>query len=233
MFGLSLIIAAAGRAFASQRVVIRSMLLWTALILAVWIAWTHMPGRFLIPVIVPLGLLAGGTCGLTPRPAWIAWAAAIVLAALASNITLIQKFRAERIGPALSDLVGESETWSELHPVNQATPPDAYVWMIGSANVFNINRRLNYAVVFNRDPWIAQAEAGAGPRDCLDWLRRRGVTHLVFSWPEIARLRKYYGFSPVVTPQWVEQLVAAGLTPVRQSDPDNAAIFDIYALSHQ
>ena len=88
-----------------------------------------------------------------------------------------------------------------------------------------------HTVVFNRDPWLELAESGATPQECLDWLHTRNVTHVVFSWSEINRLRTSYGFSPVATPEWVHQLEQAGLrrvgTPEGQPGSESVEIYEV------
>jgi hypothetical protein len=119
----------------------------------------------------------------------------------------------------------------QVNPVNQATPPNANVWLVGEARAFYVDRWVHYTVVFNRDPWIEYAQGGATPAECVAWLRSRNVTHVVFSWAEIGRLRQTYGFSEQVTPAWAEQLAAAGLVRVRADrGPSGQLLSEVFAL---
>lgn len=111
----------------------------------------------------------------------------------------------------LTDMLGMTDSLRDAHLLNQATPPWAYVWIVGDAAVFYVTRRMHYTVVFNRDPWLEFAAGSADPASCVDWLRTQGVTHVLFSWGEIERLRRTYGFNPVVTREWAKRLTSAGL----------------------
>lgn len=193
--------------------------IWVMLILGVWMGLTHMPGRFAVPLVVPLALCVGGTTRLRPRVVAAAVGALGCLAAFDGGVNLVNALRMEELrrGVPFAEVVGATGALVEGHYVNRATPPDAYVWIVGDAAVYYVDRRQHYSVVFNRDPWIEFAQAHDDPRACLEWLRSRGVTHVVFSWAEIRRLAGTYGFSPQVRPEWVGRLVAAGLRPCHPS----------------
>lgn len=106
------------------------------------------------------------------------------------------------------------------NPINMAVhDSSANLWLVGEARAFYVQPQPHYTVAFSRDPWLEFA-ATAGPEEGISWLRSRNVTHVVFSWPEIRRLRRTYGFSPLVTPAWVAKLERAGL---RRIEPDEAA----------
>jgi hypothetical protein len=111
----------------------------------------------------------------------------------------------------LTDMLGMTGGLRDAHYLNQATPPGACVWIVGDAAVFYVTRRMHYTVVFSRDPWLEYAAGDADPAACVEWLRTRGITHVLFSWSEIERLRRTYGFNPVVSREWVGQLSGAGL----------------------
>jgi hypothetical protein len=232
MFGLALFAAALAGAFAGDR---RTLLLgvWTLVMLAIWATLTHMPGRFAVPVIIPLALLAGGVGRL--RSAWPATAVVLIAAigALHGGWKLQQKLNDvdRRWNGQLHLLPGLADAMSqEWNYVNNVTPPGSYAWLIGEARGFYVrDRRFHYTVAFNRDPWIAAAEAGATPAERVAWLRREGVTHVVFNWLEIERLRRTYGFSPIVTPEWAAALAEHGLIPLR--DPALPKGVDVYIVS--
>jgi len=199
-------------------------LLWLGLMLLVWGVWTHMPGRFAVPAVVPLLWLAA-----QPLPGSATQRRVVVavtfLAAVLGNIHLARllqrhdRWWRQRVGVPLRELAGTTEFFREAHPLNRAVPPDGFIWMIGDAAPFYVDRRLHYTVVFGRDPWLAYAAEGRSPAECVEWLRRRGVTHVWFVWSEIYRLRDTYGFPHFVTREWVRGLVAAGLEPVALDAP--------------
>jgi hypothetical protein len=230
---------------------VRLPTVWAGIMLLVWAGATHMPGRFAVPLIVPLALLAGylfvsdpqppggrsstrpGARGPSVRRATAARSFGLsTLGALAAcsvlggsvwnGVTIGRLWREhdhklqQRTGGQvrLTDLLGMTGSVRDSHYLNQATPPGAHVWIVGDAAVFYVTRAMHYTVVFSRDPWLELAAGGTSPFTCVEWLRTQGVTHVLFSWSEIERLRGTYGFSPVVTREWVQQLTSAGLRRV-------------------
>lgn len=209
--------------------------LWLLLVLVAWGALTHMPGRFLVVAIAPLALLTVELAERLRRPAGVgAFTAAALASATWSGIELRREFVAHdtRGEVRLADLVGQTELWRDGQELNRVTPSEAHLWLVGPAAVFYVDRALHYTVVFNRDPWLAQAAAGASAADCVEWLRTQEVTHVVFSWAEIRRLAATYGFDPRVTPEWVTELAAAGLRRVHVVTARNGAVLsEIYEVS--
>lgn len=239
LFGPALLALAALGAVLGWSGAVRLLLVWAGAILAGWIGLTFVAGRFAVPIIGPLALLAGRAAETrraraVPRVLVLALA---LLGALANDVVLWGKLRAEkyywasRSGLPLSALLGQTELLLKAQPLNRLLPPDACVWLVGDAAVFYVDRPLHYTVVFSRDPWLEFA-ARRTPREAVDWLRRRGVTHVVFGWSEITRLRATYGFPPLVTPDWVNELVAAGLVRLApQSQPSGPLAVEIYRVA--
>ncbi len=192
---------------------------WLALALAAWAALTHMPGRFAVPTVAPLTLLAGlGLVAARPPPVKYALLALMLVAAGWNNVTAVRDWLRQDAawrarGVPLRELPGTTSLLRGLEAVNHVVPAEGRVKLIGEARAYYIDRRVDYTVVFNRDPWL-MAAAGLAPTEAVARLRTAGVTHLVFSWPEIDRLARTYGFPAHVTPAWVAQLRAAGLRRV-------------------
>ncbi|MGE0478879.1 MAG: hypothetical protein AB7Q17_00275 [Phycisphaerae bacterium] len=251
LFGAGLFAAAAlGAALRRDR---ESLLLavWAFTILGVWIGATHIPGRFALPVLVPLVWLASRAgegrdaaaapesgppartraAGSTTIGLVLAVGAAIAGAAtLAAEYTRHSHAFAERHGVPMSALAGQTAVLADAHELNQL-PASARLWLVGDAAVFYIQRAMHYTVVFNRDPWIAFALASGDAAAALEWLRIRGVTHLVFSWAEIERLRRTYGFAAGVTEAWVRTLADAGLRRVVTSTaPSGRVLTELYEV---
>jgi hypothetical protein len=204
----------------------RMLLLWILLLLVAWISWTYIPARFAAILIAPTALLCA-RASRAPTPAahlagaqkpWIP-AVCILLPALGSLLPLGLGFQSattnwqRRIGISAADMVGRTDAFIANHPLNVMLPKDAHAWLVGDAAVFYIDRHIVYHTVFSRDPWIEFA-AAADPSASVAWLRQHGVTHVVFNWTEIERLRKTYGFSERVTREWTADLRRAGLEPV-------------------
>jgi hypothetical protein len=208
---------------------------WLGLALGAWAGLTHMPGRFLVVAIAPLALLLVELAIRTSRRGLVAAFVAIGFASAAWNgVAFARELSAHAPGRdvRLAELVGQTEAWRDGQELNRLLPAGARVWLVGSAAVFYVDRPLHYTVVFNRDPWLARAAAGAGPAECVEWLRIQAVTHVVFSWAEIRRLAATYGFDPRVTPEWVAQLAAVGLKRVHAARSAGGVVLsEVYEVS--
>jgi hypothetical protein len=222
---------------------------WSLIIVAGWATLTHMPGRFVLPVIIPLALLAGLAIGPTPpdrghrvrvladRPitgaarflSCVAFAGAIF-----NNVTLAGLLHTHaawwgRQGLPLSALLGDTETLARAQPLNQMIPPNGYAWLVGEARAFYLRPRVHYTVAFSRDPWLTYA-SDATAAESVAWLRTRNVSHVVFSWDEIGRLRATYGFPALVTRGWVQSLAAAGLRLIQPPRDVDAGDIEVYEV---
>lgn len=246
LFGQVLfVLALAGLALRRSRAV-ALLAVWSLLILLAWMWATFVPGRFAVVLIAPLALLAGMAADAKPRRRdWV-----ILLIALAgagaNDWTLAGRLR-EHIawfehdrGAPLSAAVGQTDAFVANHWLNSRLPPNASVWLVGEARVFYVAPRawgaparrsfashMHYTVAFSRNPWIEFARGGGTATECVDWLRERGVTHVVFVWSEIDRLRESYGFADIVTRRWVSDLERAGLERMELGTADFAAIYQI------
>lgn len=204
---------------------------WSLLIIAAWMGLTHMPGRFLAPLIVPMTLLAArGTAklrstGPSPLRGMTRYQPAILVApavagALWNARSLQQTYAREaagwikNTGVPLKDMVDQvafMQSDGEMLNHVGAEPAQSRLWIVGQAAVYYVTTPRHYSVVFNRDPWVEYAASGATADECVAWLAQHEVTHLVVCWPEVERLRRTYGFAEVVTPEWIAQLEQAGL----------------------
>lgn len=217
-----------------------ALLFWAALTVALWMFASRMPGRFLVPIVVPLALLIRSVAAAKSEVA--RWLILILVAAMARLIDIRRMIELNigeieaRLGANADAVVGATQAWAAAHPLNdeKIIPADAYVWIVGDAAVFHVQRRMHYTAVFNRDPWIEHAESGADARSCVEWLRKKGVTHVVFHWSEIDRLSApgNYGFSPIVTRAWAAELTSAGLAPVAATrTPAGAPVLEVFRVT--
>ncbi len=252
MFGPVVFLLALGGLVLSRDRAAGELGLWSVLMLAAWLWLTHLPGRFLVPLVVPMGLLSGRVLDVRPlggslfdtdrgqRSArWVRspLVALAVAGALWNGANLWHLLRVEddamfaEYGISLEDVLGATRACRDGNLVGSSTPPDSYVWLVGPANVFYVDRAMHYNAVFNRDPWLQYAKEGHSPAECIDWLRSRNVTHVVFSWSEIDRLRKTYGFAEIVTHDWVAKLKAAGLREVAELSPQERAKYELLEVA--
>lgn len=211
--------------------------LWLALVVTGWAVLTHMPGRFAMPAIIPLAYLAGMAAGSprrarSPRQAIVTML--VVVAALYNSYTIAGLLAEHerwwaRWGVPLRQLPGMTAGWVAAHPLRERIPADGRVWLVGDARAFYLPSSVRYTVVFNRDPWL-EAVRDATPAAAVEWLRTQNVTHVVFSWDEIRRLRGSYGFADWVTPAWAAALASAGLervTPPAEAATSGYEVFEV------
>jgi hypothetical protein len=219
------------------------LIAWSLGAVAVWAAVTHMPGRFLVPVVAPLALLAARAGrglepagGLSTRTVGSALAAVAFLGAGWNAFqfrTIVRDQDASllrRTNVGLAAWVDNVDARLDVEPLNEISPDDATrrLWIIGNAATFYVRDPHHYTVVFNRDPWLQKAVEGAGPAELLEDLRRRGVTHVVCDWREVDRLRRTYGFPDIVTRDWFKTLEAAGLKPVRGAQAERPSAIQVW-----
>lgn len=232
LFGVALLPAAVV-AFAGGRGRLRWMAAtWSAAILATWAGWTHMPGRFALPSIVPVAILAAHAAARSPALSGVL-SACVLAGGVLTSVQFAALLRQEdlgwqrRTGVPLAALVDQTELLVRSHPLNAALPPGSRVWLVGDAAVFYVQPALHYAVVFGRDPWLEFARARPDAGACVAWLHQHGFSHVCFWWPEIERLRRTYGFADVVTHEWVGRLRRAGLTPVAADLPAGVELYAV------
>lgn len=206
--------------------------IWSAAILAGWFGFTHMPGRFAMPLIVPLCFLIAGLfehreargpgsivrlCGGTA-----VLAGALLMSALTFRLHWLESWqffqRTQQV--PMSAVFGLTHELFGSFALNKTLPENTRPWLVGQAAVFPLKARAAYTVVFNRDPWLVFCAAGKSPAECVDWLRVRGYSHVVFDGGEITRLGATYGFPAIVTPAWVAGLVDGGLRPAAVDSTD-------------
>jgi hypothetical protein len=239
MFGPGLfILALAGVVFAWSRAT-ALLALWLVLIVLGWAGLTQMPGRFAVPIVIPLALLAGlGVEGLArsmPGRGVVIVLGCIALAGAALNgLTLArQLYRHDRIwasyGVPLRMLIGGTEGFAQQQPLNHLPPATGRVWLVGEARAFYLPAAVHYTVAFSRDPWLELART-ASQAESVAWLRARQVAYVAFSWPEIDRLKGSYGFPSWVTRPWVAALVPAGLRRVDLTAGAASGDIDVYEV---
>ena len=249
LFGLPLLVFGIAGALLRRSRVTLFLSLWTLLIFAVWTWYTAQAGRFAVPMIIPLALLGGSwplfravepaiSTQQTAARRALRWLLFVVLLigsgfniwGLLSRLQVHDDRWMRQAGIKLADLPGQTPLVAEQNTIAQHIPADGYVWMIGDAAVYYLDRRLHYTVAFCRDPWLEFASSHT-PAESVNWLREHGVTHVVFSWQEIERLSGTYGFPSLVTDQWVRELETAGLRRIAEvRQPSHRLPTEIYEV---
>jgi len=240
MFGPMLFVLALGGLLLGWSRRAAFLLLWSTSIIIVWAAATHMPGRFAIAVTLPLALLAGqmegNSCPARLRRAIRPTVVCLAVAgALWNADTLVRQLKHHvdwwsSRGIPLGSLVGMTEQMAAAQPLLELLPPHASVKLVGEARAFYLPSQVRYTVVFSRDPWLEYSRASSAEQS-VAWLRTQGFTHVVFSWPEIERLRRSYGFPAQVTREWASELVRAGLRRLHPPEGNPLADIEVYEVT--
>jgi hypothetical protein len=207
---------------------------WLGAILVFWSVLTHMPGRFVTPIVVPgvmLAAMATARSAALGRWLLLGFATATCVAGGIQSWSLLRKHEAWWAARQVDvrALPGQTRALRNAVLPERVVARDAYLWLIGDAAAFYYDCRVHYTVVLSRDPGVVFAAENARPEACVDWLRERGVTHVLFAWSEIERLRGTYGFSPVVTRAWVAGLESAGLRRVSGNDVSGRVLYEVKA----
>lgn len=236
MFGPTLLIVALlGLVLRFSRAAVM-LAIWLVLGVLGWMLFTHMPGRFAIPLVIPLAMLAPAAIERRRGHRWLLPTILTIatVGAIANNATLLGLLHDDarwwrQRGVPLQALAGATDALANVQPLNTLLPENANAWLIGEARVFYARPKVHATVAFARDPWLEFAK-GASTEDSIAWLRTQKVSHVVFSWAEIERLRGSYGFSELVTRDWVASLCQAGLRRVA-FDPEVAVPdIDVYEV---
>jgi hypothetical protein len=190
------------------------LLMVLAIQLCVWLCWTHLYARFVIPMLAPLSALVGRSTGDASSPKRSAVVLGVLAVGAAWNATFATRvYMREGIGGSPASLLydGKAPGYEYLGAVNRDLPAEARVLLIGDARPFYIQRPVDFTVVFNTNPFVQMVEAAQTTEQIMEWLRESGYSHVVVHWMEIERLRRTYGFSQRITPELFSELSRAGL----------------------
>lgn len=219
---------------------------WVILVVQVvlWLFATHLYARFAVPVMIPLVVLAGRLPFDRPTTRYAAVALLILGALFSLGFTSRLYLRHMRPRGEWIDLEGATRFFTaglglgheHLAVINDKLsdgPPGPYILMIGDAKAFYFRRRVDYCVVFNRNPFVEMLRAGPSDAEVGAWIADRGYTHLLVNWSEIRRLRaSRYGFPSEIGAELFQRLTGAGLerTQVFTSHATKRAYAELYEL---
>jgi hypothetical protein len=196
-----------------------------------WLTCTQLQARFLLPAVIPLAWMVGMAVDLLPAYR----AAATALIALQA---------------AACGLLLRPEAGLFLGPLNPKSPPPIGAaislpqdWLLSSAPPGQFTRRTRYDLeglstplyiqghsiyntVFDRNA-LARAFHHGGAEAALHYLQKHHVNFLLVDWPEIIRLRKTYGFDPIINPHNLAKLQALGLTPIAEKTAPGIKIYRV------
>jgi hypothetical protein len=213
-FGPGIVLIALGGLFGRRRERVDGILLGVLVVqLMVWLFATHLYARFAVPLLIPLGILAGRS--VMGTESWMRYW--IVLSVLvvggAWNFSFAARLNGrEAPGGAPASLIydGLLPGYEYFAAVNHELPTNAKLLVVGEARAFYFQRWADYCVVFNQSPFVHVVET-SDVDGVLQWLGDRGYTHVLVHWNEINRLARTYGFSSKITPDLFDRLTRAGL----------------------
>ncbi len=180
----------------------------------IWLSATHLYARFAIVLLIPLALLAGRAAEAPKSATRWHWMVGLLLAGSAWNLVHAAKLHREEAFPAAPAswfYDGLVPGYEYLGAVNRDLPAQAKILLVGEARAFYFRRKVDYGVVFNRNPFVETVQASSQAEEVLRWLRGNGYTHVLVHWGEIERLSATYGFAPEITPERFARLAEAGL----------------------
>lgn len=210
--------------------------------LGVWVGATHLQDRFLIPVLIPGVLLVAISLSALRGNLRLGVSLAVTLVLSIGGIYQTWRLFDDQVDAATGrrimgpysiarHAVGESGgfepdlltevlragDWAgaeHLRILIDVVERGGKVLMVGDARAFYLDSKVDYCVVFNRNP-LDSAARRYRPRRVLEWLKDRGYTHVYVDWGEMKRLRGgRYGFWQSIDEAFFGRLVRAGLQPV-------------------
>lgn len=201
---------------------------YAAYIFGTWWLLTHRLDRFWLPVLVPLGILAGLGADWSRRTAWTGLLGIVMLFGLFSNwfFNTTELAGLNRWTDDLRVLRRDVPRIASptLALLDESLPNGSKVLLIGQAGVFHLTIDHIYNTVFD-DEIVEQLARGRAPDEIRAALHARGITHILVDWAEIARHRKPggYGFSDFVRPEVFSRWASAGVIerapfPLRDKD---------------
>ncbi len=183
-----------------------------AMQLGVWLAVARdLPWRFLLPMAVPVCLLAAGFLdrlaqaqflstkrkGAKPQP----WGAVLATILLISIVVLglstgHRFYEDETIRFRNYPPIPPGEAMADSTLQEARLPLKCRLMLIGEAKAFYFPPGTVYATAFDPHPLAMMVREGLSDREILKRLRAMGVTHLYVNWSELMRLSATYGYAP-------------------------------------
>ncbi len=198
---------------------------WIALLpvvfIALWASATHQVERFLFPAYGGLALLAAiGAAELPRRYAGNLAAGAVLLGAMACAPAQYWYVRRARTpsrmpSPPYALMLGLEDAqrsgylthgyWAVVKEVD-ALPEGSRVMLVGEARSALFSVPTVYATVWDTHPLSVVLKSSTNAPEAADRLRKMGVTHIFWAWPEHRRLEKSYGDYLALDPAGRERL---------------------------
>lgn len=208
--------------------------------LVLWLCFTHIQSRFLLPLIVPgaalcaiviAGIAPAGRAGLAR---FLGVGAVLVQAAFGVIVYAGQarghpaqgflfgvetytgaEFAWARRGRSAEDNQRILAASSPPRFCNIVLPPTATLYLLGDATPFYYTCRVIYNTTYDAWPFAQAAAADADPDAITHALRERGITHVLINFSELDRLSRSGFADPGVTLDQVQRWARAATIPLR------------------
>ena len=182
-FGYALPIAAAfGAALALRDMQTKKPAMLMLIVIAsqalFWILLTHQQSRFLVPVLLPMCVLAGlALIALRGALGGQVAVAVVVVVQLAFSFAVYYR---QAGGYAAQLIDGTKLMVSEVRPYQQLNrlPPGSRIYSEGFATPFYVRTPMDYHTVWDDSP-LGEPLFHRGPEAAAAWLGEQGYTHLV------------------------------------------------------
>ncbi|MGC8625111.1 MAG: hypothetical protein ACP5VQ_07575 [Phycisphaerae bacterium] len=207
------------------------MIVCLAVQVIAWLTCTQLQARFLLPSVIPLAWLLGMAAELLSA---YRMAATTLMTLQAAACGLLLRPEAglflgplhTQMPPPIGAAISLPQDWLlESPPPGQFTDHTRY-YLEGLSTPLYIRGQVIYATVFDRNE-LARAFHRGGAKAALRYLQMHHVNYLLVDWPEIIRLRKTYGFDPIITPRNIGTLQALGLRPIAENTVPGIVIYRV------
>jgi len=182
--------------------------------LLVWWLATHHLQRFLVPLLPLLAVVGavGMSSSLKDYPRWRVGALIVLVvyvfmylgAGLETDSRLLVNLETLRYGPALQE--SDTPTFRVHRYLNQQLGDQGRVVLVGDAEPFDLNMRVDYNTCFDSCVFADWLE-GLSPLQQRQTLVERQVDFIYVSWEELDRYTGSYGYDERVNRDWIQQLV--------------------------
>jgi hypothetical protein len=189
--------------------------------LALWFAFSpDMPDRHILPIIVPVVLLAGGVIerleGVSVNPfrkhrdkAPTPWGrtASQIIVSLAVIVNLVVAGQGVRHTQGVRPMAAALASKDLFVGYDLGAEPK--LMLVGERNVFYVPAGAIYASPFDTHPLDAMIQEDLTPEATLDRLESLGVTHVWVNWNHMLPLMRYPGFPISLSSDAREKLAPA------------------------
>ncbi len=196
-----------------------------------WLLCTQLQARFFLPTILPMAVLMGLAADALPayrRLVWIILAGQALFCGLllGPEAGLFAGMQNPSRPPLIGALLSLPEDWIESSTAMPLFTNRDVIYLEGYSSPLYVRGRVIYNTVFNRNK-LARAFKRGGPAGAVAWLRRQGVNYLIVDWNEVDRLRRTYGFDPLITPHNIKAMIPLGLIPLAVKTAPGIQIFEV------